>query len=184
MRTHLLTATAGTALLAIPAQAQNATWLVRAKLRSRLMASTAVLLTTVAMIGTAAPAAAQTTWVGGILAPPPATPGSSGWNDAGNWNPAVVPVAPGTAIFNAGTPTSISTLGGASVGTLQFNAPNYTFDVLDNLTISGGSGINASLANSPTFNVIGTGFHSTPAIDFSGGSSAGTAQIILGQVGP
>jgi hypothetical protein len=65
MRTHLLTATAGTALLAIPAQAQNATWLVRAKLRSRLMASTAVLLTTVAMIGTAAPAAAQTTWVGG-----------------------------------------------------------------------------------------------------------------------
>jgi autotransporter-associated beta strand protein len=167
----------------MPAQAQNATWLLRAKLRSRLMVSTAVLLTTVAMIATAAPAAAQTTWVGGILAPPPATPGSSGWNDAGNWNPMVVPVAPGTAIFGAGTPTSISTLGGASVGTLQFNAPNYTFDVLDSLTISGGIGISATtLANSPTFNVIGTGFHSTPAIDFFGNSTAGTAQIILGQV--
>jgi len=105
MRTHLLATTGVAALLAaMPAQAQNATWLPRAKLRSRLMvsmaASTAVLLTTVAMIATAAPAAAQTTWVGGILALPPATPGSSGWNDAGNWNPMVVPVAPGTAIFN------------------------------------------------------------------------------------
>ena len=76
---------------------------------------------------------------------------------------------------------SISTLGGVSVGTLQFNAPNYTFDVPDALAING-TGINASLANAPTFNVIGTPGHSTPAINFNNFSSAGTAQIILGQI--
>jgi outer membrane autotransporter protein len=129
-----------------------------------------------------APSSAQT-WLGGTPAPsPPAAPGSSGWNDPGNWNTGVVPVAGGTAIFGAGPPTSISTLGGVSVGTLQFNAPNYTFDALDSMTISGGAGIIASSANSPTFNVIGTGDHSTPDMGFFGSSSAGTAHLILGQV--
>ena len=70
-------------------------------------------------------------------------------------------------------------LGGVSVGTLQFNAPNYTFDVPDALAING-TGINASLANAPTFNVIGTPDHSTPPINFNNSSSAGTAQIFLG----
>jgi autotransporter-associated beta strand protein len=87
----------------------------------------------------------------------------------------------GTATFGGALPTSISMAGGVSVGTLQFNAPNYTFDVPDGLTINS-NGVNASLANAPTFNVIGTPGHSTPAINFNNFSSAGTAQIILGQI--
>ena len=101
------------------------------------------------------------------------------WNNASNWTPGL-PGATGIATFNPASPTSISTLGGVSVGTLQFNAPNYTFEALDSVSING-NGVNASLANAPTFNVIGSGFHSTPAINFNGGSSAGTAQIVLGQ---
>ena len=92
-----------------------------------------------------------------------------------------IPGPNGTATFGGALPTSISMAGGVAVGTLQFNAPNYTFDVPDGLTING-TGVNASLANAPTFNVIGTPGHSTPAINFNNFSSAGTAQFILGQV--
>lgn len=102
------------------------------------------------------------------------------WNISANWNPMTIPGPNGTATFGGALPTSISMAGGVAVGTLQFNAPNYTFDVLDGLTING-NGVNASLANAPTFNVIGTPGHSTPAINFNGTSSAGTAQIFLGQ---
>jgi outer membrane autotransporter protein len=102
------------------------------------------------------------------------------WNTSANWNPATVPGPNGTATFGGALPTSISMAGGVAVGTLQFNAPNYTFDVLG-LTING-TGVNASLANAPTFNVIGTPAQSTPAIDFNNSSSAGTAKFILGQI--
>ena len=66
------------------------------------------------------------TWVGGTMATsPPAAPGSFSWNTPTNWsNPAAIPVAGGTAFFNAATPKSISTLGGVSVGSLFFTAPN------------------------------------------------------------
>jgi outer membrane autotransporter protein len=102
------------------------------------------------------------------------------WNISANWNPMTTPGPNGTATFGGALPTSISMAGGVAVGALQFNAPNYTFDALDGLTING-NGVNASLANAPTFNVIGSPGHSTPAINFNGTSSAGTAQIILGQ---
>jgi autotransporter-associated beta strand protein len=91
-----------------------------------------------------------------------------------------IPGSSGTATFGGALPTSISMAGGVAVGTLSFNAPNYTFDVPDGLTING-NGVIASPANAPTFNVIGAPGHSTPAINFNGTSSAGTAQIILGQ---
>src|SRR5271165_4969101 len=113
---------------------------------------------------------AQETWTGIV---------SQDWNTSGNWVPTTVPVSTGTATFAAAPQRLISTLGGVSVGTLQFNAPNYTFDVPDALAING-TGINASLANAPTFNVIGTPGHSTPPINFNNFSSAGTAQIFLG----
>ena len=71
--------------------------------------------------------------------------------------------------------------GGVAVGTLQFNAPNYTFDLPFGGTTINGQGVIASLANAPTFNVLST-VGGTPAIDFNNSSSAGTAQIILGQV--
>ena len=113
--------------------------------------------------------AQDATWVGSV---------DNFWNNSVNWNPGI-PSANGTAIFATGPPTSISMLGGVSIGTLQFNAPSYTFDALDGLTING-SGVNASLGNRPTFNVIGTPGHSTPPMIFNGISSAGTAQIVAG----
>src|SRR5271166_2379499 len=121
-------------------------WMVR-------LPRTAALL--LAWLYFSSPAHAQdATWHGPVI--------TNLWNDASNWTP-TIPGATGTATFAAPTTTlmSISTLGGVSVGTLQFNAPNYTFDVPDALAING-TGINASLANAPTFNVIGTPGHSTP----------------------
>ena len=61
---------------------------------------------------------------------------------------------------------------GLPVGTLQFNAPNYTFDVGagstgQDLTING-VGISASPANAPTFNVIGTPSSFNPLDGFHG----------------
>ena len=73
---------------------------------------------------------------------------------------------------------------GVAIGTLQFNAPTYTFDVGagstgEDLTING-NGVSADPANAPTFNVIGTPEHSTPAMTFKGTSSAGAANIVAG----
>ena len=106
------------------------------------------------------------------------------WNNSANWistpPPPAVPGATGTATFGAGSPTSISTLGGVSVGTLEFNAPAYTFETLG-LTINS-NGVVSALANAPTFNVIGgPGGVGTPSMVFNGSSSAGPAQIVLGQ---
>ena len=55
------------------------------------------------------------------------------WSNAGNWSlPSEVPSSTGTAIFGllaAPGARVVSTLGGVSVGTLQFNAPRLvTFD--------------------------------------------------------
>ena len=71
--------------------------------------------------------------------------------------------------------------GGVDVGTLQFSAPNYIFNVDAGAVNINGQGVIASLANAPTFNVVST-VGATPAIDFNNSSSAGTAQFILGQV--
>jgi hypothetical protein len=118
-------------------------------------------------------ASAQAIWEGAV---------NSNWNEPGNWSPTGVPAATETAIFNVAPPPSISTLGGVSVGALEFNTPGYTFDALDPVTING-AGVNANVAaNAPMFNVIGQGFDSTPSIDFNGASSAGTARYVLGQV--
>jgi hypothetical protein len=59
------------------------------------------------------------------------------WNISANWNPMTTPGPNGTATFGGALPTSISMAGGVAVGALQFNAPNYTFDALDGLTING-----------------------------------------------
>jgi autotransporter-associated beta strand protein len=74
----------------------------------------------------------------------------------------------------------ISTAGVVEVGALQFTAPNYIF-INDAGAISiNGTGVDASLANAPTFNVVST-VGATPAINFNNFSSAGTAKFILGQ---
>ena len=116
--------------------------------------------------------AAAQTWGG--------TGGDDLWNNAANWIANGVPASTGTAIFGSGAPTSISTFGGAQVGALQFNAPGYIFETLG-MNING-AGVDATSTNAPTFNVIG-GPHGvgTPTMVFNGTSSAGTAQIVLGQ---
>jgi outer membrane autotransporter protein len=107
---------------------------------------------------------------------------TSDWNNPFNWTGTPQMVPTGTATFDeTGITKSLTIPGGATIEALQFNAPNYTFDVPDGLRINV-NGVIASLANAPTFNVIGTPGHSTPAINFNNSSSAGTAQIILGQI--
>jgi autotransporter-associated beta strand protein len=90
-----------------------------------------------------------------------------------------IPGASGTATFGGAPPTSISMAGAVTVGALQFTAPNYVFNVDASVNING-TGINSSLANAPTFNVVST-VGGTPAINFNNSSSAGTAKFILGQ---
>jgi outer membrane autotransporter protein len=141
-----------------------------------------------------APAWAQSSaWVGGSRPPPPAPQTSYNWRSSCNWitpSDATPPSCgvPGgnalgntaTAIFNGATPTFISTYAGANIGTLQFNAPNFVFNAQDGLTIND-SGIVASAANAPTFNVIGPSTGSpgtTPTMIFNRASSAGTANIV------
>jgi outer membrane autotransporter protein len=145
------------------------TFALQAHVRRKMRTAARIAIPAIVLNGIPGLASAQDAWVGNV---------DNFWNNSANWNPGI-PGANGTATFGAGPPTSISMLGGVSVGTLQFNAPSYTFDALDGLTING-NGVNASLGNTPTFNVIGTPGHSTPPMIFNGISSAGTAQIIAG----
>jgi autotransporter-associated beta strand protein len=148
------------------------------RIKSRKQATAMAALVAGLCLGAFAAHAQDSTWSGGGSA---LAPFGNIWNDRLNWAQQVIPGATGTATFDAVTNRSIATFGTVSVGTLQFNAPNYTFNAPDSMTINV-NGINASLANAPTFNVIGFGEHSTPAIVFNNSSSAGTAQIILGQI--
>ena len=103
------------------------------------------------------------------------------WNTPANWLPAIIPGPNGTALFTGTFPKVISMAGDVAVGTLQFTAPNYILNVLGSTNING-TGVDASLANAPTFNVIsGAGGNSGFAINFNNSSSAGTARFILGQ---
>jgi autotransporter-associated beta strand protein len=135
MRARLLTTTAAVALLAaMPAHAQNATWLLN--------------------------------------------PGSSTFNTATNWNPAVVPT--NTAIFGASNTTSIlfQSFTTTSIGTLQFNAdaPAYIFatppSLFTSISITGAGVVNNS-SNAPTF-IVGDQANLT----FRNASTAGNATMI------
>ena len=104
------------------------------------------------------------------------------WNTSANWISATVPGPMGIATFTGVSSDVDSMDGGVDVGTLNFTAPNYTFDVPDEHIING-QGIIARLANAATFNIMST-VGATPgwAFDFNGTSSAGTAHFVLGQV--
>jgi autotransporter-associated beta strand protein len=101
------------------------------------------------------------------------------WNTSTNWISAT-PGPNGTATFAGALPTTVSMAGAVTVGTLQFNAPNYIFNVDAASVNINGQGI-IGLANAATFNIVST-VGATPALDFNGTSSAGTAHFILGQV--
>ena len=142
-------------------------------LRRKMRAAARIAIPIMVLNGVPGVALAQeSTWVG--------TGGNDLWVNAANWS-AGVPAAGGTATFGTGPPTAISMLGGVSVGALEFNAPGYTFAALG-LEINGNGVVSALPANAPTFNVVGgPGGVGTPAMVFNGSSSAGPAQIILGQ---
>ena len=110
--------------------------------------------------------AQDATWVGS----------TSDWNTAGNWNPSGVPT--GTATFGPSTPNSITFSAPSVVQALSFNAPNYTFNLLNQSLAIAGSGIQASLVNAPTFNV------SFPELAFANSSTAGPAFLHAFNTGP
>jgi outer membrane autotransporter protein len=131
----------------------------------RLPRTTMLLL---AWLYFSSPAHAQNaTWIG-------QTPD---WNTPTNWTGTPPTVPTGTATFDAtGITKSLTMSGGATIEALQFDVPNYTFDIPVGALVIIGSGINATAGN-PTFDVIGG---STPGMDFRNMSTAGTAIIIAG----
>ena len=191
MHTHLLTTTATAALLAAsPAQASrifqeqpcrrtsgSRSFGLPLPKRPRLRATASAAFNLAARIaipvivlnGVSGVASAQNAiWNG---------PGND-WNTTTNWL-TTVPGPNGSALFTGTFPKVISMAGAVAVGTLQFTAPNYVFNVDASVNING-TGVDASLANAPTFNVVST-VGGTPAINFNNFSSAGTAKFILGQ---
>ena len=157
MRAHLLATTAAAALL--PATSAQASRIFqeqpcrrtngsrpfglplpkRPRLRATAVLASAALnlaariaIPVIVLNGVSGVASAQdATWNG---------PGAD-WNTATNWNPATVPGPNGTATFGGALPTSISMAGGVAVGTLQFTAPNYIFDLPFGGTTINGQGV-------------------------------------------
>ena len=108
--------------------------------------------------------AQDATWVGAI---------SSDWNTGPNWNGSGVPT--GIATFNPSTQMSITFSAPATVQTLLFDAPGYTFNfsipaTTGILSITG-EGIVAAPTNAPTFS-----FDHASA-EFTNSSTAGPASI-------
>ena len=118
--------------------------------------------------------AQNATWLG--------VPSNSDFNFPANWTPATVPT--GTATFGPSSVTSLTFSKDATVGTLIFNTPNYTFvgqpivgsDL--NFTINGVGIQVATPADAPTFNV------DRPQLLFTGSSTAGPATLNAFNTGP
>jgi hypothetical protein len=186
MRTHLLATTAAAALLAAtsaqasrifqeqPCRRTNGSRSFglplpkRPRLRAALNLAARIAIPVIVLNGVSGVAFAQNAiWNG---------PGAD-WNTAANWL-VTVPGPNGTAQFTGTFPKVISTAGVVEVGALQFLAPNYIFINDAGAIRINGTGVDASLANAPTFNVVST-VGATPAIDFNNSSSAGTAKSFL-----
>ena len=148
-------------------QASGPRAMLRARRRTALLASTALIIAADLGFGITAGHAQNATWEG---------PGAD-WNANTNWSPATVPTA--TAMF----PNSISTnltfsATATSIGTMQFNAgaAAYTFTLVtqppvQSLTITG-TGIVNNSSHAPTFVDDGGGI-----LNFQNSSTAGNAAI-------
>jgi len=79
------------------------------------------------------------------------------WNTPANWL-TTVPGPNGTALFTGTFPKEISMAGVVEVGTLQFSAPRYIFDVDAGAVRINGFGVDdlGIATNAPTFNVVST----------------------------
>jgi hypothetical protein len=95
-----------------------------------------------------------------------AAPSTSDWNTAAKWTPATVPT--GTATFGTSTNRSLTFSLDTTVGTLQFNAASYSFEVISHQLTITGSGVEAIPANASTFDVRA----SSPALKISAASAA------------
>ena len=121
------------------------------RIKSTIKARVVVAVLAVFCIGSAFTAHAQNaTWNPGA---------TSDWNTVANWTPATVPT--GTATFGVPGVKSITFPQPTTIGTLQFNAPGYLFEIpftgVQGVSITG-SGVESTLANAPTFDVPG-GFY-------------------------
>jgi hypothetical protein len=135
--------------------------------QTNLLPSRAALLTALCLYSLAAHAQ-DATWL--------AAPATSDWNTGINWSIGVVPT--GTATFDISTMMSLTFSQATSIGTLQFNAPNYTFTLpSQSLTITG-AGIEATLANAPRFELA------AGSLAFTNSSTAGPAMIHVFDLGP
>ena len=134
--------------------------------QTNLLPSRAALLTALCLYSLGAQAQ-DATWA----------PLTSDWNTGTNWSTGVVPI--GTATFDASTIMSLMfSQATTSVGTLEFNAPSYTFTLSSqSLTITGG-GIEATPANAPRFELA------AGSLAFTNSSTAGPATIHVFDLGP
>src|SRR5260221_157200 len=117
------------------------------------------------------PAHAQNaTWIGQ----------TSDWNTPTNWTGTSPTVPTGTATFDAtGITKSLTFSQGTTVGTLQVDAPGYSFTDSNPFGVFiNGSVVVSTLANAPTINV-----NQTAGFAFVGMSSAGLATINSGIAG-
>src|SRR5260221_2641466 len=117
------------------------------------------------------PAHAQNaTWIGQ----------TSDWNTPTNWTGTSPTVPTGTATFDAtGITKSLTFSQGTTVGTLQVDAPGYSFTDSNPFGVFiNGSVVASTLSNAPTINV-----NQTAGFAFVGMSSAGFATINSGIAG-
>ena len=131
-----------------------------------------------AALGLAEPAQAQQLPATATWNPPPAE-----WNAASAWSPRGPPTD--TAIFPAGVSTTVNVPPGTTIGTLVFEAPNYTVNVgpgtaTVNITGQGiltGQGPFDVPDNRPVIN-INNG--PNEVVNFLGTSTGGLAKFIIG----
>ncbi len=144
--------------------------MLRARRRTALLASTALIAGAGLGLGATAAQAQNATWIG------PA----SDWNTSDNWSPTGIPT--NTATFAGANPTTVTfTAATTTINTIQFNAgaPAYTFKfgAANTFNVTG-TGVSNSSANAPTF--TGTGVASG-TINFQNSSTAGNANFQLAQ---
>src|SRR5260221_9393036 len=135
--------------------------------------STAALLLAGLYLYSSPAHAENATWIGQ----------ASDWNTPTNWTgtaPTPPTVPTGTATFDAtGITKSLTFSQGTTVGTLQVDAPGYSFTDSNPFGVFiNGSGVVSTLANAPTIDV-----NETAGFAFVGMSSAGFATINSGIAG-
>ena len=107
------------------------------------------------------------------------SPSTPDFNTPTNWTPATVPT--GTATFNNSGTKALTFSQDTTVDAMQFNAPNYMFELtnaVDTIAITGVGIQVADPLNAPMFDV------SFPDLEFRNSSTAGPAILNAFNTGP